>query len=369
MTAEAGDLVRDRIVREIGESGPMPFDRFMEVALYDPDGGYFATGPLRSEREGDFLTSPEVSPLFGETLARFVAAERDRIGEPFSVVEVAAGTGSLLRPLLDALADPVAAVAVEVSASARRRLGEAVPEAVVVDAFDAVLDPLRGVVIANELLDNLPAAVAVRRGGGWMERAVIVGDDGLGYAEVEARPEVASWADLHAGSVTDDGVVEVQLAAGAWLRKVLSRLTGGTVVVVDYGDTTDGLASRRDEGTIRTYRGHHLGPDPLLEPGATDITMDVDFSALMRVAVDAGAEVRLHRQADFLTEWGIREALAELRVAELDAARRGDAMHRAALRSRVVDAEALLHPRGLGDFRVLEARVGSHESEKISGDR
>ncbi|HUG75536.1 MAG TPA: SAM-dependent methyltransferase [Acidimicrobiia bacterium] len=335
----------------------MPFDRFMELSLYDRDDGYFAAGEVRSEKDGDFLTSPEVSPLFGETLARFVVAERERIGEPFSVVEVAAGTGSLLRPLLDALTDPVAAVAVEVSASSRLRLGEAVPEAVVVGTFDAVPDPLRGVVIANELLDNLPAAVAVRRGGRWMERAVIAEDEELGYVEVEARAEVASWADLHAGSVPDDAVVEVQLAAGAWLREVLSRLTSGAVVVVDYGDTTDGLATRRDEGTVRTYRGHHLGPDPLLEPGATDITMDVDFSALMRVAVDAGVEVRLHRQVEFLTDWGFREALAELRVAELDAARRGDAMHRAVLRSRVVDAEALLHPRGLGDFRVLELQV------------
>jgi SAM-dependent MidA family methyltransferase len=110
---------------------------------------------------------------------------------------------------------------------------------------------------------------------------------------------------------------------------------------------------------MRTYRGHHLGPDPLLEPGATDITVDVDFSALMRVAIDAGASVQLHSQVDFLTEWGIREALAELRRAELEAARGGDAMRRALLRSQVIDAEALLHPRGLGDFRVLEVRVTS----------
>jgi SAM-dependent MidA family methyltransferase len=232
-----------------------------------------------------------------------------------------------------------------------------VPEALVVDSFDAVPDLLRGVVIANELLDNLPAAVAVRRQGRWMERAVIIGDEGFAYAEVEARPEVTAWADAYAGSVPDDAVVEVQLAAAAWLREVLSRLTSGAVVVIDYGDITDGLATRRAKGTVRTYRGHHLGPDPLLEPGATDITMDVDFSALMRVAIDAGAAVGLHRQVEFLSEWGIRGALADLRVAELDAARRGEVMRRAVLRSQVVDAETLLHPRGLGDFRVLEARV------------
>jgi hypothetical protein len=100
-------VLRDRLIARIRREGPLPFEEFLRVALYDPGEGYFATGPLRSVKEGDFLTSPEVSPLFGETIAHFVAAEAGRIGaNPVDVLEVGAGSGSLLRPLLDALEVP-----------------------------------------------------------------------------------------------------------------------------------------------------------------------------------------------------------------------------------------------------------------------
>jgi len=113
---------------------------------------------------------------------------------------------------------------------------------------------------------------------------------------------------------------------------------------------------RRASGTVRTYRAHHLGPDPLLEPGSTDITMDVDFSALAAVVEECGATVEYSSQADFLTRWGLRDRLTDLRHRELEAARGSDTMERLMFRSRVTEAETLLHPRGLGDFRVLVAR-------------
>lgn len=345
----------ERIRAEIAESGPMPFDRFMELALYDPDGGYYTTGALRSGRSGDFLTSPEVSPLFGSTIARFVATERERLGEPFTVVECGAGGGSLLRPLLEALPG-VAARAVEVSPAARERLA-AIPEVEVVDRLDRVPGGLRGVVIANELLDNLPAAVAIRRDTAWMEEMVTLGEGGLVPVEVPARPEVADWADRHAGRVPEGARVEVQLAAGAWVEQALSLLEAGTVVAIDYGDDAAGLLSRRTEGTVRTYRGHHLGPDPLLDPGSADITVDVDFGALADRARGCGADVEVITQREFLERWGLVEVAADLRRDELEAARSGDAMERLRLRSRLTEAETLLHPRGLGDFRVLVARV------------
>ncbi len=106
--------IKEWVRERISSQGAIPFEEFMEIALYDPDGGFFGSGMLRSEKSGDFLTSPEVSSLFGETLAVFVRRELDRIGQPFQVVEVGAGSGSLLRPLLDSLDVP--AVAVFVSA-------------------------------------------------------------------------------------------------------------------------------------------------------------------------------------------------------------------------------------------------------------
>jgi SAM-dependent MidA family methyltransferase len=347
-------LLVDRIQR----NGPLVFDEFMRVALYDPDAGYFATGPLRSVRDGDFLTSPEVSPLFGETIARFVAAEAERVSaDPVDLVEAGAGSGSLLRPLLDALEQPLDAWAVEVSAAAQAALAAMVPQATVVSGLRAVPDGRHGVIIANELLDNLPAALAVRTEAGWLERRVGAQDDALVYLDTEARPEIADWADRCAGPIEPGGIVEVQLDACSWVTQALGLLEAGSLLVFDYGDTAEGLESRRAEGTIRTYRGHHLGPDPLAEPGATDITMDVNFTALEGAARDAGADVEVVRQADFLTEWGLADRLAELRDEELRLARGGDPMERLKVRDLRTGGEALLHPRGLGDSRVLIARV------------
>lgn len=330
----------------------------MDLALYDPAGGYFtASATLRSSEAGDFLTSPEVSPLFGATLARFVEAEMGRAG--LVLIEAGAGSGSLLRALVDDLSGRLDALyAVEVAAAATDRLRASVPEAVVVGDLTQVPRAGAAVVIANELVDNLPAAVAVRRGDGWAEQLVDWDDGLLAIRERPARPVVASWADAFAGPVAEGDLVEVQIAAGEWMTTALERFDRGAVVVIDYGETAEGLEHRRSQGTVRTYRAHHLGPDPLLAPGETDITMDVNFTALAAAAEAAGATVTLDRQDDFLSQWGLREALRELREAELEAARSGETMRRLTLRSQITGAEALLHPRGLGDFRVLVARKG-----------
>jgi len=350
-------VLRQCLIERIATGGPIPFDEFMRVCLYDPGGGFFTSGRLRSDREGDFLTSPEVSPLFGATLARFVGAGEQRPGGEITVVDAGAGSGSLLRPLLEALEAPVRVWAVEVSPGARDRLAVTAPGATVVTSLADIPGPIDGVVIANELLDNLPAALVVRRGGGWVER--MVGADGgdLVYVAERARPGVAEWAERHAGEIPEGGVVEAQLEAGDWLQQAIGLLRAGAVAVIDYGNTAAGLASRRAGGTVRTYRAHHLGPDPLAEPGATDITMDVDFGALAVVAGEAGATVEYCRQDEFLERWGLRERLDALREEERGLARSGPALERLRVRAAITDGETLLHPRGLGDFRVLIARV------------
>jgi SAM-dependent MidA family methyltransferase len=340
-----------RIRNEIVTGGPMPFERFMDLALYDPDGGFFTSGKLRSERSGDFLTSPEVSALFGETLARYVNEERKRIGEPFEVVEVAAGSGSLIGRLL--LHFEVPALAVEASPAAREALGQVLPT----DRIIAELpDRVRGVIIGNELIDNLPMAIAQKVDGAWRERWVGVDDERLAMIDAPPRPEVLAWLDDFAGEVPDGGWVEAQLTAVAWVEDVLRRLEAGSLLLFDYGDTAENLIPRRRDGTLRTYRAHHLGPHPLDEPGQTDITADVNFTALVAAAEAAGAQVELHRQDDFLVGLGLGDRLSELRHAELAAARSGDEMERLRLRTLKTEAETLLHPRGLGDFRVLIAR-------------
>jgi SAM-dependent MidA family methyltransferase len=170
-----------------------------------------------------------------------------------------------------------------------------------------------------------------------------------------ARPEVVAWCDAYAGAVPEGGMVEVQLAAAAWVRAALDRIGRGSLVIVDYGGTAEELEPRRTQGTLRTYRSHHLGPDPLVEPGATDVTVDVNFTAMVAVAEEAGATVSLLRQDDFLDDLGLRDVVRDLRRRERELARSGAGMERLELRSEATDAETLLHPRGLGDFRAMIA--------------
>lgn len=330
----------------------------MATCLYDEEAGYFAAGPLRSVAAGDFLTSPEVSPWFGRLVGRFALEEFRRLGRPagFRIVDVGAGSGSLVRSLGEVVGADLAVHAVEASAAARARLVEVLGAGRVHRDLAALGSGFVGVVVANELLDNLPVAIAVRVPGGWEERWV--GHDGDGFHLVAApcRPEVAAWCERYAGVVPAGGIVEVQLAATAWLKDVLARLDRGALVVVDYGGTAVELAPRRLTGTLRTYRGHHLGPDPLTAPGETDITVDVDFGALATVAEEAGAHVELVTQAAFLEGLGLLDEIERLRRRERELAAAGEAMARLVVRDEVTNAETLLHPRGLGDFRVLVVR-------------
>jgi len=359
-------VLADKLRARIAADGPMPFEEYMAACLYDADGGFFTAGPLRSVKEGDFLTSPEVSSWFGRTLARFVEQVSSPVGGRaaegggggFLVVDVGAGSGSLLEPLIEELGGGYSFHAVEASPAAREALAEIVGADHVHASIDDLPRRFIGVVIANELLDNLPVALAVRSGDGWTERWVDASEKGFEFIAAEARDDVRSWCNAYAGTVPEGGMVEVQLLAEAWVGSILDRIETGALVVIDYGGIAEELEPRRTQGTLRTYRRHHLGPDPLLEPGATDVTVDVNFTALIAAAEDAGAQVMLHRQDDFLADLGLRDEVRELHHRELELAKGDDAMARLKVRSERTDADALLHPRGLGDFRVMLVGTG-----------
>jgi SAM-dependent MidA family methyltransferase len=349
-----------RLRQRIASAGPLPFEEFMAACLYDPTDGFFASGPLRSTKSGDFLTSPEVSPWFGRTIGRHVEAIRRELRNPndFVVAEVGAGSGSLLQPLLREMGSPLPTVwAAEASPAARRRLGEVLDDHRVVGDLSQLPSRITGVILANELLDNLPTALAVRTVDGWEERRVDVGDDEtFQLVSAAPRPSVAAWAERYGEGAPVGGMVEVQLAAGSWVSEALGRLEAGALIVIDYGGTAEELVPRRTQGTLRTYRAHHLGPDPLEAPGETDITADVNFSALLETVAEAGWRADVVRQDDYLAQWGLRDVVSGLRRKELELARSNDALARLAVRSERTDADTLMHPRGLGDFRVLIAK-------------
>ena len=324
------------------------FDEYLERALYHPERGFYAAGG-QAGRRGDFLTSPEVGPLFGAVIARALDAwwrELDR-PHPFTVVEAGAGPGTLARTV--ALAGPECAsalryVTVERSAAQRAQHPDGVEARVALPG-----EPVTGVVLANELLDNLPFRLLERTSDGWAEVWVDGGVERLVPLDDADVPEVATAQ----ARVPVGARIPVQEQATAWLGDALALVERGRVVVVDYADTTASMAARPHREWLRTYRGHERWGDPLDTPGSQDVTVEV--------AVDQLAATRPpdeHRsQADFLRAHGIEELLDEGRRTWKERAHLGDlAAIRA--RSRITEAEALTDPAGLGAFRVLEWLVG-----------
>jgi SAM-dependent MidA family methyltransferase len=338
----------EEIRAEIATEGPVPFERFMELALYGAEGFYTKVDGGSAGRRGDFITSPEVGPLFGAVIARYLDAEWDRIGrpDPFTVVDAGAGPGTLARAVLAATprcTDALRYVAAEISAPQRARHPDGVES--VASMPESALD---GVVIANELLDNLPFRLAVFDNG-WREAYVAVGADGR-FVEVLSAPLDPLPPQLPAtGSFGSRAPLVAR--AGAFVDQACSVVRTGSVLAIDYATPiTAMLAGRPYRDWLRTYRGNERGDHYLATPGSQDITIDVPIDQLPEP--DA-----VRTQAQFLQRWGIEELVAEgKRIWEEQAARPGlEAMK---MRSRISESEALLDPAGLGGFLVAEWRSG-----------
>jgi SAM-dependent MidA family methyltransferase len=359
--AESDPALVDRLRQDIRAEGPIPFARFMATVLYDPTHGYYARSDDRTTRAGDYLTAPDMDPIFGATLAAQVEEAWERLGRPSSFVlrEEAAGSGALGLAILDRLAttDSPAAGAIRYlpietssarEAGVRRRVAEAGFGAWLADTRTRER-PMVGMVLANELLDALPVHRLTMRDGELWELHV---DWQHGwFAEVALPPSTPEAAQALARvgvGLAEDQVAEVGLAAAAWVRGLGSRLERGLAMVIDYGHPARARydPELRPGGLLRTYRRHHVGDDPYRFVGEQDLTAHVDWTSLEQAASDGGLDV-LGRttQAEALSGLGLGTRLVELQsrpgiTPEAYAAARGAVM-------RLVD------PQAMGGFGVL----------------
>lgn len=334
----------------IGPGEPVPLSRFIETALYNDERGFYATSG-RAGRRGDFLTSPEVGPLFGAVVARALDAWWDELGQPspYAVADVGAGPGTLARAVRAAQPQCLAALRYTmIERSAAQRASHPVHEAL--HSTDDWPDEPFHIVIANELLDNMPFDLLVFDGS-WREAWTYQDDVGRWVELLRPTSELVSGLPEHPAL---GARAPRQDRAAAWVRDALARvLPGGRLLAFDYGSTTQSMVTRPWREWLRTYRQHERGDHYLVAPGSQDVTCEVALDQLPTPDT-------IRTQAQWLALHGIDELVDEGRRIWNERRSVGDLAALTA-RSRVREAEALTDANGLGAFWALEWLVPTNE--------
>ena len=314
-SARLSELIRTAIRNE---GGAIPFWRYMELALYAPGLGYYSAGAQKFGRAGDFITAPELGPLFAQCVAEACAPVLKQLGEDAMFLEPGGGSGAFAQDalvhlaLLDAL--PAHYAILEPSADLRERQRERLAANLPPDLFERVtwLDrppeqSWNGVLFANEVLDALPASRFVVFDDAVFEEAVAL--DANGNFTREDRPADAALTDAvrhvedYLGEPFPDGFrSELHSHLPHWLQAITQTLQRGALLFIDYGHPRhDVYAQSRNGGTLRGFHRHRLIDDPFLWPGLTDLTASVDFTALAEAGTRAGFEFTGYcSQANFL---------------------------------------------------------------------
>jgi SAM-dependent MidA family methyltransferase len=342
------------IREEIGAHGPMDFARYMELALYAPGLGYYAAGSEKFGAAGDFVTAPELGPLFGQCIAHALAPVLDQCRQP-QVLELGAGSGALVCTLLPALAAlgalPVRYAILEISADLRARQQAAIRRHCPMYADRVVWlnappsASWQGALVANEVPDALPVRRFVLREQGCFALAVdALADGGLSTTELPADAALAGRVAAiereldHA--LPRPYVSELCAMLPAWLQSVSGSLERGVALFFDYGyPRREYYLAERRGGTLVCHYRHRAHADAMVWPGLQDITAFVDFTALAEAGVAAGMELAAYcSQAQFLLNNGLMERLASLD--QIDAGLR---------QARINEAKRLTLPGEMGE--------------------
>jgi SAM-dependent MidA family methyltransferase len=302
------------------QGGWIPFSRFMELALYAPGFGYYTAGARKFGDEGDFVTAPELSSLFGRTLARqLVEVMR---ASTHHILELGAGSGKLALDILTELERlnelPESYSILEVSADLRQRqqalLTEKLPHlAARLHWLDALPEKMSGAVFGNEVLDALPVHLLHWSDGRHFERGVT--NKANHFVWKDQQLETPALLDIAKNLKVPNGYLsEVSLTARGLITSLCERMDKGALLFIDYGfGAREYYHPQRTSGTLMCHYRHHAHDDPFYLPGLQDITAHVDFSAIAEAAIDNGAHfLGYTAQAHFLFNNGIAEYLGEV---------------------------------------------------------
>jgi len=311
------------IADEIGRAGGwISFARYMELALYAPELGYYSGGAAKLGKDGDFTTAPEISPLFGATLAQ-LALELFPQSDA-AIMEFGAGTGKLALDILSELRAagqlPHSYCIVEISAQLRARQRETLRDFPQVRWLDCLPAAFSGVVIGNEVLDAMPVQLVVRTDDGWAERGVTLTAAAqqlaFCYADRPCDAGLTQQIDIQipdAQALPCGYLTEVHAVATGFMQSLAAMLSAGksAALLFDYGfPAHEYYFAGRSQGTLMCHYRHHAHGDPFYLPGLQDITAHVDFTAMARAAMAGGLDIFGYTsQAGFLLNAGIGDLL------------------------------------------------------------
>ncbi|EJL83439.1 hypothetical protein PMI16_04147 [Herbaspirillum sp. CF444] len=305
-------LIADEIRRS---DGWVSFARYMELVLYAPGLGYYSGGAAKLGKEGDFTTAPEISPLFGATLAHLATELFEQTDA--AIMEFGAGTGKLAFDILSELRTagrlPTHYFIVEISTQLRARQQETLRDFPQVRWLDSLPASFSGVVIGNEVLDAMPVQLVVRGEHGWLERGVALDAAGA-FAFSDRACDAGLVAQIPEADALPPGYLsEVHPIAAGFMQSLGAMLQDGkgAALLFDYGfPAHEYYLHERGQGTLMCHYRHHAHPDPFYLPGLQDVTAHVDFTAMAKAAIDGGLDVLGYTsQAAFLLSAGIGDLL------------------------------------------------------------
>lgn len=351
------------IREEIDAQGPMPFSRFMERCLYAPGLGYYSAGKPKFGAAGDFVTAPELGPLFAQCVAHSVAPVLRELGPQADILELGGGSGAFAEAAIRALdaagVRPHRYCILEPSADLRERQGERLRQALTPAQCARVKwierppeTPWRGVLFANEVIDALPATRFTLHEGEVFEEHVEVGEGGSFQRSARPADPLVAGAVRHleralGASFAEGYRSELLPQLPYWMQAVAGHLEAGLMLFVDYGHTrAEYYQAERRDGTLRAFYRQRMHEDVLRWPGLQDLTASVDFTALAEAGRQAGFELAAYLpQAQFLIASGLQVAF------ETAYAEAGDEAARYALAQEV---KHLTLPGEMGErFQVM----------------
>ena len=314
----------------------------MDNCLYSKF-GFFNTEVVRSSKEGDFLTSPEVSEYFGLIIANFIN-EKIKDGH---ILEVGAGTGSLAKEIVKNVNKELYLLESSTTALANLKNKKFQAEEKPEQFSDKKID----IIYMNELLDNVPCSIGVHKDNKWYEKIINTKKEKFQYDLAEIREENYEWIKKYNLQPMEGIELEIQLNSEKLLNNFIDIFNPKYFLIFDYGYEYKDRDKKPYESLIRTYKEHHLSSEPLELPGETDITYDVNFTFVEKYFESKGYKVELMLQTNFLDKYGFENIYKKLK----ENYQKFSDIEKLKIKSQLVGLEAIHNESGLGGFYTLVA--------------